>query len=55
MAEGRKRRIKSDCSVSWGNFFCVSFVFRGMCVVLFASLWLSVPVQLIAWKELAQK
>ena len=34
-----------DFSVSWGSFFCFSFVFRGVCSVLFSCFWLSIPAE----------
>ena len=42
------------CLVGYGRFFCFSFVFRGVCSVLFPCFWLSVPVQLVAWIDLLQ-
>ena len=35
-------------------FFCLHFV-SGVCSVVFDCFWLSVPVQLIAWKDLSLK
>ena len=40
-----------DCSVSLDSFFLFLFCVSGVCSVVFDCFWLSVPVQLIAWKD----
>ena len=40
-----------DCFVSYGSFFLFLFCVSGVCSVVFDCFWLSVPVQLIAWKD----
>ena len=44
-----------DCFVSYGSFFLFLFCVSGVCGVLFPCFWLSVPVQLIAWKDSSPK
>ena len=43
------------CCVSYGRFFVSYFCVQGVCGVLFPYFWLSVPVQLIAWKDSSLK
>ena len=40
-----------DCFVSWGSFFLYLFCVSGVCSIVFYCFWLSVPVQLITWKD----
>ena len=54
---GSKGHTKSglDCFVSLGSFFLFLFCVSGVCNVVFDCFWLSVPVQLIAWKDSSPK
>ena len=44
-----------DCFVSYGSFFCFSNCISSVCSVVFDCFWLSVPVQLTAWKDSSPK
>ena len=44
-----------DCFVSYGIFLLYLFCVSGVCSVVFDCFWLSVTVQMIAWKDSSPK